>query len=108
MAKNKKAETKPVAVQTSELVANCDHPLTIRQIERMIFTIRGVQVIVDRDLATLYGVETNKGQGTGTCHTPALRDKMDIFNVKRGGHELAAPTFVAQYFSPFYVFKIKS
>ena len=54
MAKNKKAETKPVAVQTSELVANCDHPLTIRQIERMIFTIRGVQVIVDRDLATLY------------------------------------------------------
>lgn len=33
MAKNKKAETKPVAVQTSELVANCDHPLTIRQIE---------------------------------------------------------------------------
>ena len=60
MAKNKKAETKPVAVQTSELVANCDHPLTIRQIERMIFTIRGVQVIVDRDLATLYGVETKR------------------------------------------------
>lgn len=29
-----------------------------------------------------------KGQGTGTCHTTALKDKMDIFNVKRGGHEL--------------------
>ena len=42
MAKKKNAETKPVAVQTNELVANCDHPLTIRQIEKMIFTIRGV------------------------------------------------------------------
>ena len=60
MAKIKKIETKPVAVQTNELVANCDHPLTIRQIEKMIFTIRGVQVIVDRDLATLYGVETKR------------------------------------------------
>ena len=60
MAKNKKAETKPVAVQGNELVANCDHPLAVRQIEKMIFTIRGVQVIVDRDLATLYGVETKR------------------------------------------------
>ena len=58
MAKIKKVETKPVAVQTNELVANCDHPLTIRQIEKMIFTIRGVQVMLDSDLAMLYGVET--------------------------------------------------
>ena len=58
MAKKKNAETKPVAVQTNELVANCDHPLTIRQIEKMIFTIRGVQVMLDSDLAMLYGVET--------------------------------------------------
>ena len=58
MAKKKNAETKPVAVQTNELVANCDHPLTIRQIEKMIFTIRGVQVMLDSDLAILYGVET--------------------------------------------------
>lgn len=40
------------------MVANCDHLLTITPIEDMIITLRGVQVIVDRDLATLYGVET--------------------------------------------------
>ncbi len=58
MAKKKSAEIEPVAIQGNELVANCDHPLTVKQIEKMIFTIRGVQVMVDSDLATLYGIET--------------------------------------------------
>ena len=42
------------------MVTLCDRPLTVKQIENMIFTIRGVQVIVDRDLAMLYGVETKR------------------------------------------------
>jgi flagellar biosynthesis component FlhA len=41
-----------------EVVTNCGHPLTITPIEDIIITLRGVQVIIDRDLATLYGVET--------------------------------------------------
>ena len=58
MAKKKNVETKPVAVQTNELVANCDRLMPVRKIEEMIFTIRGVQVMLDSDLAMLYGVET--------------------------------------------------
>jgi hypothetical protein len=30
----------------------------VEKIEKRIFTIRGVQVMLDRDLAELYGVET--------------------------------------------------
>ena len=58
MAKKNNTETKASAVNRHELVANCDHPLTIKQIEKVIFTIRGVQVMRDSDLAMLYGVET--------------------------------------------------
>lgn len=50
-------DTKVVA-KSNKVIANCDHLLTITPIEDMIITLRGVQVIVDRDLATLYGVET--------------------------------------------------
>jgi len=32
--------------------------LTANKIESRIFTIRGLQVMLDRDLAELYGVET--------------------------------------------------
>ena len=39
------------------VIANCDN-LQIRQIERRIIIIRGQQVIIDRDLAVFYGVET--------------------------------------------------
>ena len=35
----------------------CEH-LPIQPIESKIITIRGLQVIIDRDLAELYGVET--------------------------------------------------
>lgn len=41
-----------------QLVTNCDQ-LTV-PIESCIFTYRGVQVMVDRDLAALYGVETKR------------------------------------------------
>lgn len=47
-------------IKTPAVVANCDHLLTITPIENMIITLRGVQVIVDRDLAALYGVETKR------------------------------------------------
>lgn len=33
-------------------------PLSSQEIENRIFTIRGLQVMIDRDLAELYGVET--------------------------------------------------
>ena len=46
--------------KSNKVIANCDHLLTITPIEDMIITLRGVQVIVDRDLATLYGVETKR------------------------------------------------
>ena len=40
-------------------VANCDH-LPQPSVESRIFTIRGVQVIIDKDLAELYGVSTKR------------------------------------------------
>ena len=58
MAKNKNAETKPVAVRPNDVVTNCDQFVSVPRIEKMIFTIRGVQVMVDSDLAMLYGIET--------------------------------------------------
>ena len=56
---------KKKAVDKSEpkVVAKCDnlYEVTYSQsdIERMIITIRGVQVMIDRDLATVYGVTTS-------------------------------------------------
>ena len=49
------AEEKNITVNNDELVANCDQ---LSSVENRILTIRGVQVILDRDLADLYGVET--------------------------------------------------
>ena len=54
--------------QSTEPVANCDQlPMAIEQqhssqddIARLIMNISGKQVMVDRDLATLYGVETKR------------------------------------------------
>lgn len=57
MAKNKN-DIEISAANNSEVVTNCDHLVPVAQIEQMIITLRGVQVIVDRDLASLYGVET--------------------------------------------------
>ena len=41
-----------------EPVTNCDQYVATPHIENMIFTFRNVQVMVDRDLAMLYGEET--------------------------------------------------
>lgn len=60
MAKKKEIKTPAVVAKSDKVVANCDHLLTITPIENMIITLRGVQVIVDRDLAALYGVETKR------------------------------------------------
>lgn len=59
MAKKKNADIETIVSQGNELVANCDRLLPIPQIEKMIFTFRGVQVMFDRDLAQLYGVTTS-------------------------------------------------
>ncbi len=40
------------------IVASCNDFVPVADIEKMILTIRGVQVMIDRNLAMLYGVET--------------------------------------------------
>lgn len=51
------AEEKNIMTGGGELVANCDQ---LSSVENRILTIRGVQVILDRDLADLYNVETKR------------------------------------------------
>ena len=51
------AKEKNITVSNSELVANCDQ---LSSVENRILTIRGVQVILDRNLADLYNVETKR------------------------------------------------
>ena len=43
--------------ENCELVANCDRLVAMDNIEPLIKVIRGQQVMLDKDLATLYGVE---------------------------------------------------
>ena len=43
-----------------ELVTNRDQLIVVDNIESLIKVIRGQQVMLDRDLATLYGVETKR------------------------------------------------
>ena len=59
MAKKKKETDEKV-------VANCDHPekggvsLSQHDIEKLIITVRGEQVLLDQDIARLYGVTTKR------------------------------------------------
>ena len=52
--------------QSNEVVANCDHPekgevaLSQHDIEKLIITVRGEQVLIDRDLAYIYQVEVKQ------------------------------------------------
>ena len=46
--------------ENCELVANCDRLVAVDNIEPLIKVIRGQQVMIDRDIATLYGVETKR------------------------------------------------
>ena len=52
----------PVAIcdQTKIDVTKCDNHELVGNIEPLIKVIRGQQVMLDRDLATLYGVETKR------------------------------------------------
>ncbi len=47
-----------------EVVANCDHPqetaLSQYDIEKLIVTVRGEQVLIDQDIARIYGVTTKR------------------------------------------------
>lgn len=44
--------------ENGELVTKCDQLAVVDNIESLIKVIRGQQVMLDKDLATLYGVET--------------------------------------------------
>ena len=44
--------------ENCELVANCDRLVGVDNIKSLIKVIRGQQVMLDKDLATLYGIET--------------------------------------------------
>ena len=64
----KKDNREPIAKydQSIEVITNCDNPVVEEEpfnqsdIEKMIFTIRGVQVMIDRDLANVYLVTTSQ------------------------------------------------
>ena len=77
MAKKKNDDIKTVVKNNEEVITKCDNPEgklstsgkknriaknlpIVPNIEQMIFTIRGVQVMFDRDLALLYGVTTSR------------------------------------------------
>ena len=59
-------EPATICDQFTEVVAKCDHLDTTEadisqyEIEKLIITIRGEQVIIDRDVALLYGTTTSK------------------------------------------------
>ena len=46
--------------ESSELTTKSDQLVGVDNIEPLIKIIRGQQVMLDRDLATLYGVETKR------------------------------------------------
>lgn len=48
-----------ITESNTEVVTNCDH-LTSIHVQSCILTVRGMQVVIDRDLATFYGVETKR------------------------------------------------
>lgn len=65
---NKSKKSKPVTKcdQSEEVIANCDNfgkgEITLSQhdIEKLIVTVRGEQVLIDQDIARLYGVTTKR------------------------------------------------
>ena len=52
------AHKKKNSMKTIDAVTKCDKLIATPAIENMILSIRGAQVMIDRDLALLYGVET--------------------------------------------------
>ena len=53
-------EKPDIISENNKVVANCNDLVPVADIEKMILTIRGVQVMLDRDLAMLYGVSTSR------------------------------------------------
>ena len=51
-------DSEKIEGKASEPVVNCDQLPEVIDIKPMIRVIRGQQVMIDRDLALLYGVET--------------------------------------------------
>lgn len=45
-------------IEYGDLVTNCDQMVVVDNIESLIKVIRGQQVMLDKDIAMLYGVET--------------------------------------------------
>ncbi len=66
MAKKKEINSTNIVAKNNKLIANCDNQsfevqnmhLKQQDIENLIYVIRGTQVMLDSDLAMLYGVET--------------------------------------------------
>lgn len=52
--------SEPVAICDQLLIAEEQQPSSQEDIARLIMDIRGMQVMIDRDLAALYGVETKR------------------------------------------------
>ncbi len=65
-SKNEMKELITNCDQSKEVVANCDHlekdkpTLSQHDIEKLIITVRGEQVLIDRDLASIYQVEVKQ------------------------------------------------
>ena len=53
-------ESADITAENNNIVATYDRLVPVADIEKMILTIRGVQVMIDRDLAMLYGVTTSR------------------------------------------------
>ena len=60
----KETQKKNAVKKASEVVANCENPKEIAlsqyDIEKLIVTIRGEQVLIDQDVARIYGVTTKR------------------------------------------------
>ena len=66
-SKKKEDETKKVVANCDhpdEVIANCENPqetaLSQYDIEKLIITVRGEQVLIDQDIARIYGVTTKR------------------------------------------------
>ena len=57
-----------MAKKTEKTDNSVPNPLVESGVEKMIQIVRGKQVLLDRDLATLYGVETKRINSSRSTH----------------------------------------
>ena len=106
MAKDKKNTER----QSTEPVANCDQlPMAIEQqhssqddIARLIMNIRGKQVMIDRDLATLYGVETKRLNEQVRRNVERFPERFRFQLTKEETNKLVANCDRTRYIHAFY------